>query len=55
MRVQKTLKLARLAPDIAEAIARGRDPVGLSLEFFIRHELPDDWSEQRQVIATLGS
>lgn len=53
VRVQKTLKLARLAPDIAENIARGRDPVGLSLEFFIRHELPDDWDDQRRVIESM--
>lgn len=55
VRVQKTLKLARLAPDIAENIARGRDPVGLSLEFFIRRELPDDWDAQRRAVMALGS
>jgi len=53
VRIQKTLKLPRLAPDIAEDIARGREPVGLSLEFFMRQELPDDWNEQRRVIAGL--
>ena len=53
VRIQKTLKLARLAPDIAEDIARGREPVGLSLEFFMRQELPDDWDAQRRVIAGL--
>jgi hypothetical protein len=34
-RMQKMLKLARLAPDIGEEIARGRQPVGLSLLFFV--------------------
>ncbi len=53
VRIQKILKLARLAPDIAEDVARGREPVGLSLEFFMRCELPDDWIEQRQVIGGL--
>ena len=53
VRVQKTLKLVRLAPDIAEDIARGKEPVGLSLEFFMRRELPDDWNEQRRVIGRL--
>ena len=53
VRIQKTLKLARLAPDISGNIARGREPVGLSLEFFMRCELPDDWNEQRRVIAGL--
>ena len=37
VRLQKTLKLARLSPDMVEGIASGRDPVGLSFEFFIRH------------------
>ncbi len=54
VRLQKTLKLARLAPDMVERIASGRDPVGLSFEFFIRRELPDDWDKQRRVIAALG-
>jgi hypothetical protein len=40
------LKLARLAPDIVEGIARGRQPVGLSLLFFVENPLPDDWNEQ---------
>ena len=54
VRVQKILKLARLAPGIAEQIARGEEPPGLTLEFFIRRELPDDWESQRQVVASLG-
>ena len=54
VRIQKTLKLARLAPELIEDIARGEEPVGLSLEFFIRRELPDDWDAQRVVIAALS-
>ena len=54
VRVQKTLKLARLAPELAEDIAAGRIPVGLSFDFFIRRELPDEWLTQRQVIAALS-
>ena len=53
VRIRKTLKLARLAPDFAEDTATGREPVGLSLEFFMRNELPDDWNEQRRVIEWL--
>lgn len=49
-RMQKMLKLARLAPDIVEDIARGRQPVGLSLLFFVENPLPDDWNEQRAAI-----
>ena len=54
-RMQKMLKLARLAPDIVEDIARGRQPVGLSLLFFVENPLPDDWNEQRAVIGGLAN
>jgi hypothetical protein len=54
-RMQKMLKLARLAPDIVEDIARGRQPVGLSLLFFVENPLPDDWNAQRDVIGGLAS
>ena len=54
VRTQETLKLARLAPDIAEAIGRGAAPAGLSLEFFIRRELPHDWDAQRELITGLA-
>ncbi len=53
-RMQKMLKLARLAPDIVEDIARGRQPVGLSLLFFVENPLPDDWNAQRDVIGGLA-
>ena len=53
-RMQKMLKLARLASDIVEDIARGRQPVGLSLLFFVENPLPDDWSAQREVIGSLA-
>lgn len=52
-RMQKVLKLARLAPDIVEDIARGRQPVGLSLLLFVENPLPDDWNAQRDVIIGL--
>ncbi len=54
VRVYKVLRLARLAPEIVEDIARCRQPAGLSLEFFMRNPLPDDWDEQRRVIAGLA-
>ena len=53
-RMQKILKLARLAPDIVEEIARGRQPAGLALLFFVENRLPDDWNEQRRVIGGLA-
>lgn len=54
-RMQKMLKLPRLAPDIVEEIARGRQPSGLSLLFFVENPLPDDWNAQRDVIGGLAS
>jgi hypothetical protein len=53
VRVQKMLRLARLAPDVVEDIARGQQPVGVSLELFMRHPMPDDWNAQRDVIGGL--
>lgn len=54
VRLQKMLKLARLAPDLVEAIASGCQPAGLTLEYFLRHPLPGDWETQRRMIAGLG-
>lgn len=54
VRVQKMLRLAHLAPVVVEDIARGRQPAGLSLEFFMRHPLPNDWNAQREAISGLA-
>ncbi|CAM5790476.1 hypothetical protein CCAE64S_02594 [Castellaniella caeni] len=51
VRVQKMLRLTRLAPDVVEDIARGRQAVGLSLEHFMRKPIPDDWDAQRAAFA----
>jgi hypothetical protein len=40
-------KLTSLAPDIIEAILRGDEPDGLSLEK-LRKNLPVRWDEQRE-------
>jgi hypothetical protein len=53
MRIQKTLKMARLAPRIVEQIAQGKGPVGLSFEFFVRKHLSHDWTEQETVLGAL--
>jgi hypothetical protein len=44
------LRLTRLAPDIIEAILRGDEPDGLSLEK-LRKNLPVRWDEQREAYA----
>ena len=45
--VGRMLRLTSLAPDIVEAILRGNEPDGLSLEK-LRKDLPPSWREQRR-------
>jgi hypothetical protein len=45
--VGRMLRLTSLAPDIIEAILRGDEPDGLSLEK-LRKNLPVRWEEQRK-------
>ena len=45
--VGRILRLTCLAPDIVEAILRGEEPDGLSLEK-LRKNLPVRWDEQRK-------
>ncbi|NLF32877.1 MAG: hypothetical protein GX591_18570 [Planctomycetes bacterium] len=45
--VGRMLRLTSLAPDIIEAILRGREPEGMSLEK-LRKDLPVRWEEQRR-------
>ena len=44
--VSRILRLTSLAPDIVEAILRGDEPDGISLEK-LRKNLPVSWQEQR--------
>ena len=52
-RVQQMIDLAFLAPDIVRAISEGRQPVGLTSDWLLRHDLPSDWDRQRAIVATL--
>jgi len=45
--VGRMLRLTSLAPDLIEAILRGREPEGMSLEK-LRKDLPVRWEEQRK-------
>lgn len=47
--VRRILRLASLAPDIVEAILRGTEPSGLSLERLAK-ALPVLWEEQRKAL-----
>ena len=52
-RVQQVTEWALLAPDIVQLILDGRQPVGLTSDWLLRHALPVDWQDQRSLIATL--
>ena len=45
--MERMVRLTGLAPDIIEAILRGREPEGMSLEK-LRRDLPVRWDDQRK-------
>lgn len=47
------IDLAFLAPDIIRDVLDGKQPVGFTSEWLLRHDLPSDWQDQRALIATL--
>jgi site-specific DNA recombinase len=52
-RVQQVTEWALLAPDIVQLILDGRQSVGLTSDWLLRHTLPVNWQDQRSLIATL--
>ena len=52
-RLQQMIGLAFLAPDILRNILDGRQPLGFTSDWCMRHALPVDWNEQRELLATL--
>lgn len=52
--VGETMRLASLAPDIAEAILRGTLPRTVSRQLLMRSTLPLCWEKQRELIVGLG-
>lgn len=52
-RIQQMIDLAFLAPDIIRDVLDGTQPVGFTSDWVKQHGLPSDWSEQRQLLATL--
>ncbi|WP_420558410.1 hypothetical protein [Roseovarius sp.] len=51
--VQHLVGLALHAPDIVRDVLDGTQPIGFTSEWCLRHDLPSDWSAQRQRLATL--
>ncbi len=52
-RVQQVIGLAFLAPDIVRDVLDGKQSLGFTSEWCLRHDLPSDWAAQRQLLATL--
>ncbi len=52
-RIQHMIGLAFLAPEIVRQIAAGTQPVGFTSDWFKRHQLPQDWQKQREILAAL--
>ncbi|MGK7651994.1 hypothetical protein ACSQ76_06125 [Roseovarius sp. B08] len=52
-RIQQLVGLAFLAPDIIRDVLAGRQPIGFTSEWCLRHDLPSDWTQQRKLLATL--
>jgi site-specific DNA recombinase len=53
-RVQQMIDLAFLAPDIVRDVLDGNQPIGFTSDWCLRHALPSDWNEQRQLLKTLN-
>ena len=52
-RIQQLIGLAFLAPDIVRDVLDGGQPLGFTSEWCLRHDLPSDWTAQRELLATL--
>ncbi len=52
-RIQQMIELAFLAPDIIRDVMDGTQPFGFTSDWCKHHSLPESWTEQRTLIATL--
>lgn len=52
-RIQQMLDLAFLAQGIIRDAMEGRQPIGFTSDWCLRHDMPTDWQAQRVLIATL--
>lgn len=51
-RVQQTLEFAFLSPDVVERVVEGRQPVFLTTDGCLKHEIPVGWSDQIRLFST---
>ena len=52
-RIKQVIELAFLAPDVIRSVREGRQPVGLTSDWLMRHAFSPVWSEQREMFAAL--
>ena len=52
-RLYQLIDLAFLAPDIIRDVLDGKQPLGLTSDWCVRHTLPSNWQNQRALLATL--
>ena len=52
-RIPHMIGLAFLAPEIIGQIAAVTQPIGFTSDWFKRHQLPQDWQKQREILAAL--
>lgn len=52
-RIKQVIELAFLAPDVIRSVREGRQPVGLTSDWLMRHAFSPVWTEQREMFAAL--
>ena len=52
-RIQQLIELASLAPDMIRNVRVGKQPVGLTSDWWMRHAFSPIWSEQREQFTAL--
>ena len=52
-RLYQLINLAFLAPDIIRDVLDGKQPLGLTSDWCVRHTLLSNWQDQRALIANL--
>lgn len=52
-RIQQLIEMAFLAPDIVRSVREGRQPIGLTSDWLMRHAYTPIWSEQRDKFIAL--
>ena len=52
-RIQQLVELAFLAPEVIRDVFEGRQPIGLTTEWLLRHAYPASWKDQREIFRSI--